>query len=415
MPWRISGGRAAAVTTQSLSAAQARRLALAAQGLGKRPDRPASRQSLLKLVGRLGAIQLDSVNVVSRSHYLPFFSRIGAYDRSLLDEVAWGKRPALIEYWAHEASLILAGTQPLLRWRMDDARAGKGVWKGVARFLLERGDLIDAVRAQIVDRGSLAASEITLGQKGEGGWWGWSDAKHACEWLFWTGELTSVTRRGNFERVYGLSALHLAAVVIDTPTPDREAAQRGLLRIAANALGVATEMDLRDYFRMGPAETRVAIATLVEAGEFEAVAIEGWREPGYVIADASSPRSVSGDCLLSPFDNAIWFRERTERLFGVRVRLEIYTPADKRVHGYYVLPFLQGDAITARVDLKADRQAGVLLVQAAHAEAGATAETPARLAAELNLMVRWLGLVAVRVVGPGDLAPALAAALTPIS
>jgi uncharacterized protein YcaQ len=403
------------VTPQSLSAAQARRLALSAQALGKRPDRPASRQSLLKLIARLGVVQLDSVNVVSRSHYLPLFSRAGDYDRSLLDELAWGKRPALIEYWAHEASLILPGTHPLLRWRMDDARAGKGVWKGVARLFHERRDLIDAVRDQVADLGSLAASEITLGEKGAGGWWGWSEAKHACECLFWAGEFTSVTRRGNFERVYGLSALHLPEVVINTPTPDREAAQRGLLRMAADAMGVATERDLRDYFRMGPAESRAGIAALVEAGELEPVAVEGWREPAYVIADASIPRRVSGDSLLSPFDNLIWCRERTERLFGVRVRLEIYTPADKRLHGYYVLPFLQGDVITARVDLKADRKEGVLLVQAAHAEPGATADTPGRLAAELNLMARWLGLVGVRIVGPGDLAPALAAALTPIS
>lgn len=390
-------------------------MALSAQGLGKRPDRAASRQSLLKLIARLGVVQIDSVNVLSRSHYLPFFSRAGAYDRSLLEEQAWGKRPALIEYWAHEASLILPGTQPMLRWRMEDARAGKGVWKGVARFLHERRELIDAVRDQIVARGPLAASEIALGQKGEGGWWGWSEAKRACECLFWAGELMSVTRRNNFERVYGLPELHLPQAVINTPTPNRDDAQQGLLRIAADAQGVATERDLRDYFRMGPAETRAGIATLVEAGELEQVAIEGWREPAYMVAGAAIPRSVSGHSLLSPFDNLIWFRERTERLFGVRVRLEIYTPAHKRLHGYYVLPFLQGDAITARVDLKVDRKAGVLLVQAAHAEPGALAETPERLAAELKLMAGWLGLAAVRIVGLGNLGPALSAALAPIS
>ena len=212
----VSG--AEAVTTPSLSAAQARRLAVSAQGLGKRPDRAASRQSLLKLSARLGVVQLDSVSAVSRGHYLPLFSRAGAYDRSLLEELAWGKRPALIEYWAHEASLILPGIQPLLRWRMEDARHGRGVWKGVARFLHERRDLIDAVRAQIIDRGPLAASEITLDQKGKGGLWGWSEAKHACECLFWAGELTSISRRSNFERVYGLTGLHLSKAVINTPT-----------------------------------------------------------------------------------------------------------------------------------------------------------------------------------------------------
>ncbi len=402
-------------TTQTLSAAQARRLALAAQGLGKRPEGAASRRSLLALIGRLGVLQLDSVNVVSRSHYLPLFSRVGTYDRALLEDLAWGKRPALIEYWAHEASLILPETQPLLRWRMADALAGKGVWKGVARFLREQPGLIDAVRAQIVDMGPLAASEIMVGQKGEGGWWGWSQAKHACECLFWTGELTSVTRRGNFERVYGLAERHLPAVVKGAPTPDRAVAQLGLLRIAAAAMGVATERDLRDYYRMGPAETGAGIAALVESGALEAVAVEGWAEPAYMVAGATIPRRMSGHCLLSPFDNAIWFRERTERMFGVRVKLEIYTPAHKRLHGYYVLPFLEGDAITARVDLKADRKAnakaGALLVQAAHAEAGATADTAGRLAAELALMARWLGLARVEVVGRGEFAPALRAAV----
>ncbi len=409
------GGRAGIATVQTLSAGQARRLALAAQGLGKRPEGAASRRALLALIGRLGVLQLDSVNVVSRSHYLPLFSRVGDYDRALLEDLAWGKRPALIEYWAHEASLILPKTQPLLRWRMADALAGKGVWKGVARFLREQPGLIDAVRAQIVDRGPLAASEIALGDKGQGGWWGWSQAKHACECLFWTGELTSVTRRGNFERVYGLAESHLPAAVTAAPTPARGAAQLGLLRMAAAAMGVATERDLRDYFRMGPAETRAGIVALVEAGALEPVAVAGWGEPAYMVAGAAIPRRMVGHCLLSPFDNAIWFRERTERLFGVRVKLEIYTPAHKRLHGYYVLPFLEGDAITARVDLKADRKAdskaGALLVQAAHGEVGATADTAERLAAELRLMAQWLGLANVEVVGRGDLAPALAAVL----
>jgi uncharacterized protein YcaQ len=394
--------------TQSLSASQARRIALAAQGLGQRSDKAPTRQSLLKLVERLGVIQIDSVNVVSRSHYLPLFSRLGPYDRALLEDLAWGKRPDLMEYWAHEASLMPHATQPLLRWRMEDARAGTGVWKNVARFLHERRDLIDATRDQIVARGPLAASEVTLGKKGEGGWWGWSEAKRACECLFWAGELTSVTRRGNFERVYGLPELHLPSATINTPTPSRADAHRALVQIAAQAKGVASERDLRDYFRMGPADSRKAIAALVEAGTLEPVNVEGWREPAYLLVGMANPRRMDGHALLSPFDNAIWFRERTERLFGMRFRLEIYTPAHKRVHGYYVLPFLEGDVITARVDLKADRKAGTLLVQAAHAEPGATTETPAQLMAELRAMAGWLGLDSVRVNGQGDLAPVLA-------
>ena len=394
--------------TRTLSAGQARRLAIVAQGLGKRPSTVPNRQSLMRMIERLGVVQIDSVNVISRSHYLPLFSRLGAYDRALLEDLAWGGKPALIEYWAHEASLLPPATQPLLRWRMDDARAGTGVWKNVARFMDERGDLVRATHDEIVQRGPLAASEITLGKKGEGGWWGWSEAKRACECLFWTGALTTATRRGNFERVYGLSDTHLPPAIRDASTPDRSDAQRALIRIAAAAMGVATERDLRDYFRMGPAESRAAIASLIETGELETVTVSGWREAAYLLTGITIPQRINGQALLSPFDNLIWFRERAERLFGVTIRLEIYTPAPKRVHGYYVLPFLEGDAITARVDLKADRKAGLLRVEAAHGEASTTPDTPERLMAELRTMAAWLGLGDVIVMPRGDLATRLA-------
>ena len=395
----------------TLAAGEARRIALAAQGLGARSPGEVGKRQLLKTVERLGVVQIDSVNVVSRTHYLPAFSRLGAYPRALLEEVAWGRKPALFEYWAHEASLLPLATQPLLRWRMADARDGVGVWKGVARFLREHRDLVDQALAQIRARGPLAASELEVGAKGAGGWWGWSDAKRAVECLFWTGELTTAARRGTFERVYGLPEKVLPRAIVNAPDPSREEAQRGLLRIAARALGVATERDLRDYFRMGVAETRARLAELVEAGDLVAAAVKGWREPAFLAPEARLPRRIGAEALLSPFDNLIWFRERTERLWGVRVRLEIYTPAHKRTHGYYVLPFLEGDAITARVDLKADRKASVLIVQASHAEPWATAETPERLAGELRRMAGWLGLERVRVERRGDLAEALAAAL----
>jgi uncharacterized protein len=394
--------------TQSISAAQARRIAIAAQGLGKRPGKPVTRQALLKLATQLGVIQLDSVNIISRTHYLPFFSRLGPYDRALLEAMAWGKTPDLTEYWAHEASLILPATRQNLQWRMDDARSGKGLWKNVAAFLTDRRDLLDKVRAQIRANGPLAASQIQLGKKGDGGWWGWSEAKRACECLFWVGDLVSLTRRSNFERVYGLAEDHAPACVT---APNRQDAQRALLQAAATAYGVATERDLRDYFRMNPAETKVGIAALVESGVLEQVTVEGWAEPAYLAAGAKVPARVSGHCLLSPFDNAIWFRERAERMFGTRIRLEIYTPAHKRVHGYYVLPFLQGDQITARVDLKADRKAKVLHVLAAHYEPCVTQDTPIHLAVELRLMAGWLGLERVQVDGRGDLSPALAGAV----
>jgi len=393
----------------SLTAAEARRIALAAQGFGaSRPAGDVGRRQLLRIIERLGAVQIDSVNVVSRTHYLPAFSRLGAYPRALLEDLAWGKKPSLFEYWGHEASLLPLSTQPLLRWRMADAHDGVGVWRGVARYLREHRPQVDRALEQIRERGPLAASELPLGTKGNGGWWGWSEAKRALECLFWTGELTTASRRGTFERVYGLPEKVLPRAVLETPTPAREAAQRDLLRIAARALGVATERDLRDYFRMSVAETRARLAELVEAGDLAPVTVQGWREPAYLEPAARRPRKIAAAALLSPFDNAIWFRERTERMFGVRVRLEIYTPAHKRLHGYYVLPFLEGDALTARVDLKADRQAGTLRVKASHAEPWATPETAERLAAELKLMAGWLGLERVVVEPRGDMAQALA-------
>jgi uncharacterized protein YcaQ len=392
----------------TLTAGEARRIALAAQGFGGPRDRVPGRRQLTRLFERLGVVQLDSVNVVSRTHYLPAFSRLGAYPRALLEELAWARKRPLFEYWAHEASLLPMGSQPLLRWRMADAHDGVGVWKGVARFLRERRDFVDRVLDEIRDRGPLAASELEMGHKGEGGWWGWSEAKRAVECLFWTGELTAATRRGTFERVYGLPEKVLPAAVLDAPTPDRAEAHRQLYRIAARAMGIATARDLRDYFRMPVEGARERLAELVEDGALIPVTVKGWREPAYLDPDARRPRRIHAEALLSPFDNLIWFRDRTERMFGVRYRIEIYTPAHKRRHGYYVLPFLEGDALTARVDLKADRKAGVLIVQSAHAEPWASGDTPARLAAELRRMAGWLGLESVRVELRGDLAPTLA-------
>jgi uncharacterized protein YcaQ len=402
------GGTGGKVTKDKLTAGEARRVALAAQGFSRgRPEGPLGKRQLLKLVERLGVVQIDSVNVVSRTHYLPAFSRLGAYSRELLEELAWGRKPALLEYWAHEASLTPMATQPLLRWRMEDARNGVGVWKGIARFLRERRDLVDRALAEIEARGPLAASDLEVGMKGAGGWWGWSEGKRALEALFWTGELTAATRRGTFERVYGITDKVLPKSIVETATPPRDAAQRELYRIAARAMGVATARDLRDYFRMPVEGAKDRVAELVDDGSLVPVTVKGWRETAYLDPAAKRPRRIEAAALLSPFDNAIWFRERTERMFGVRVRLEIYTPAHKRTHGYYVLPFLEGDALTARVDLKADRKAGVLIVQASHAEPWATDATPIRLAQELRLMASWLGLDAVRVERRGDLAAAL--------
>ncbi|CAN5507141.1 winged helix-turn-helix domain-containing protein [soil metagenome] len=307
---------------ETLSHKQARRIALAAQGFGeRRPSKPI-RRHLIATLDRLALLQIDSVNVVSRSHYLPLFSRLGAYPRPLLEDLAWGKAPTLFEYWGHEASLMPLDLQPPLRWRMEDARTGVGVWKGVAKFLAEHRPMIDTALAAIRARGPLSAGELELGERGAGGWWGWSEAKRATECLFWAGELTTATRRGTFERVYGLPEKVLPLAIRSAPTPPRDEAHRVLLRRAARAMGVATERDLRDYFRLGLADARQGVAQLVETGDLTPVRVEGWDQTAYLAPDIQRPRKITANALLSPFDNLIWFRERAERLFDVRIRLE---------------------------------------------------------------------------------------------
>ena len=387
----------------------ARRIALGAQGFGRTSPAAPGRKHVRGLVRKLGVVQIDSVNVVTRTHYLPAFSRLGDYPREALEAEAWGARRSLFEYWGHEASLLPLETQPLLRWRMARAEAGE-MWTGLSRFGRERRDYIDGVLSEIERRGPVTGADFNDAPRGAPGWWSWSDGKRALEWLFWAGLITTKTRRG-FERVYDLTERALPRRIVDLPTPDEADAQRELVRIAARALGVATQADLRDYFRLPLADAKARVAELVEAGELTPATVKGWRQPAFLAPGAKRPRKVAAAALLSPFDNLIWTRDRTERLFGTRVRLEIYTPAHKRTHGYYVLPFLEDEAITARVDLKADRQAGVLRVQAAWRERDATAETPERLAAELRRMAGWLGLGEVEVAGKGDLAAALKDAL----
>jgi uncharacterized protein YcaQ len=397
--------------THDFSAAQARRIAIAAQGLGKpRKDGAVGKAQFRTLVDRLGVIQIDSVNVVVRTHYLPAFSRLGDYPQPLLETEAWGKRPSLFEYWGHEASFMPLALQPLMRWRMERARAGE-TWSGLARFGRERRDYIDGVLAEIGRRGPVTGGDFADGPRGKPGWWSWSDGKRALEWLFWAGLITTKTRRG-FERVYDLTERVIPAAILNQPTPSEADAHRALILIAAKAMGVATEGDIRDYFRMPVAGFKTRLEELVEAGDLTPVGVKDWKQPAFLHPEARIPRRVTGAALLSPFDNLIWRRERTERLFGVRVRLEIYTPAHKREHGYYVLPFLQGDGVTGRVDLKADRQAGVLRVQAAHAEFAVDPGSVApALAAELALMARWLGLKRVEVMARGDLAGVLGTVL----
>jgi hypothetical protein len=394
----------------TLSLASARRIALAAQGFDR--TRPAGRigdAHLRRVVERLCLHQIDSVNVLARAHYLPLFSRLGDYPRALLDEAAWGKKKRLFEYWAHEASLLPLDLHPLLRWRMERADRGEGMWRHIRAFAGERRAEAMAVLERIEAEGPLAASDVKDG-KGRSGWWEWSEAKTALEWLFWAGHVTTATRRGSFERVYDLTRRVIPADILALPTPPKAEAQRALLERSARALGVATAADLRDYFRLKP-EASPRIDELVEEGRLLRVAVEGWRQPAFVHAGARRPRRIDAAALLVPFDPLIWERSRVERLFGIRYRIEIYTPPEKRVHGYYVLPFLCGERIAARVDLKADRQAGLLRVQSAWTEPAAPAEAAERLADELRLMARWLGLGGVAVAPRGDLAATLGALL----
>jgi uncharacterized protein len=393
---------------ETLSLSQARRIALAAQTLdAPRPERTINAGTLGRLVERLNLLQIDSVNVLARAHYLPAFSRLGPYRRDLLETLAWGRRPRFFEYWAHEASLLPLDLQPLLRWRMGRAEAGRDIYDGLRPFAGERRAEAEQVLAQIRERGPLAASDLE-GTRGVGGWWGWSDGKRALEWLFWSGRITTQTRRGTFERVYDLTERVIPAAILDRPTPAEPDAHRALLLHAARALGIATLGDLRDYFRQGPEDAKPRVSELVEAGDLVPVAVEGWAQPAYLYRGARLPRRARGRALVAPFDPIVWERARTERLFGLRYRIEIYTPAAKRLHGYYVLPFLLGDRIAARVDLKADRQNLVLRVQNAHAEPHAPADVADELAAELRSMAGWLGLERIVVEGGGDLTPALA-------
>jgi uncharacterized protein YcaQ len=393
--------------TEKISLKTARRIVLAAQGFAE-PKGGANigRRHLTKVLSRLGLFQIDSVSVIVRAHYMPLFSRLGPYPQSLLDDASVGRKRLLFEYWAHEASLLPVAMYPLMRWRMEQAGRGEGIWKGIATFMRERADFIETVYREVEARGPIAGSDFN-DERGEGGWWGWSNAKRALECLFWSGRITTAERRPSFERLYDLPERVLPKPVLAMPTPKPEEAHRELLRIAARSLGVATASDLRDYFRMSPGDADPRIAELVETGELLPVKVEGWANNAFLDPNARKPRRVKARALLAPFDPLVWERARTERLFGFRYRIEIYTPSHKRVHGYYVMPFLLDEALVARVDLKADRQAGVLRVNAAHAEQAAPADTAEALIGELRNMAAWLDLDRVEVARSGDLAPAL--------
>lgn len=390
-----------------LSLAQARRLALRAAGLDRpRPERPAGARDVAGVATRLGVLQIDSVNVFARAHLMPLFARLGPFDPALVDRAAGRAPRRLVEAWAHQASFVPPETYRLLGWRRR-AYASEA-WRSIAGAPLQHSSVVDDALAVLRDEGPLTAQEVRVrlahvDTSRPSGWgWNWDVVKLVLEYLFFSGQAAVAGRTGGFERRYDLVERVLPPQVLAAPEPDEADAARALVATSVRALGVGTLRCVADYFRLRTKPTAAALAELAEAGVVEPVVVDGWGAAWRHVG-ATVPRAAQGRALLSPFDPLVWERTRTERLFGLRYRIEIYTPAHKRVWGYYVLPFLLGERIGALVDLKADRQAGVLRVLAAHHVDGAGDDVPGQLAEELRLAAGWLGLADV-VLGNGEAA-----------
>ena len=397
--------------TPTLTLAQARRIALAAQGFtAPLPAGAITARHLRRVIDRIGVLQIDSVNVLQRAHYLPIYSRLGPYPTALLDRAAYRKPRRLFEYWGHAASYLPVEMHPLMRWRMRRDHA----WAEIDRVREARPELIDEVRAEVAKKGPLTAAQIEEDVvRPTGNWgWNWTDVKIVLEHLFTHGEVLVSGRNSGFARLYDIPERVLPPEILAVPDPSDRQAHAALIGLAGRALGVATDIHLRDYFRQPVEGARGGIRDAVDAGVLLPVEIAGAKGRWFRHRDAVLPRSVRAATLLSPFDPLIWHRERTETLFDFFYRIEIYVPEHKRVHGYYVLPFLLGDRLVARVDLKADRKAGVLRVPGAFASSFAPERTAAALATELVRLAGWLGLTSVAPPESGDLAPALRAALS---
>jgi uncharacterized protein len=397
-------------TTVELSGAQARRLALGAQGFtDPRPTGRIDRRHLRRVVDRMGLIQIDSVNVLVRSQELPLFARLGPHPRSLIDDAT--RHGDLFEFWVHEACHVPIELHPLQRWAMH----GHPRWKSLRSWAAANRSLVEGVLDRVRVEGPIVASDLEMRDRPKGTWWDWDDGKLALEHLFRTGEVAARRRPTDFARLYDLVERVIPAEVLAQPAPPPHEAKKELLVRAAKHHGVGTASDLTDYHRL--THTRTLLAELVEEGRLVPASVHGWSTPAFMHPDARVPRRVSARALLSPFDPVVWNRGRIERLFGFHYRIEIYVPAAKRRHGYYVLPFLLGDELVARVDLKADRRSATLLVQGAFGEVGIDERyVAAELAAELTSMAQWLGLDGgISVAARGDLAPALARAVAAVS
>jgi len=395
---------------QSLSRSQARRVALAAQGFLDPPHARPTLRTFERTLARTGVLQIDSVNVLQRAHYMPLFSRMGAYDVALLKRAAEKDPRRVVEYWAHVAAFMPVDLWPHMRHRMDQHREHGHAWMG----LPDSPALVDSLMAELREKGGQTSRDLDDGlPRAKQHWgWNWSNTKKALEYMFSAGLLAVSGRNGAFERMYDLPERVIPPEILDAPEPKPEEAHDELVRRAAVSHGVATEPCLRDYYRMRPEDSKAAVARLVEAGELVPATVEGWARPAYLHRDARLPRRVSARALLSPFDPLVWERARTEALFDFHYRIEIYVPEPHRVFGYYVLPFLLGEHIVGRVDLKADRPGRRLLVKGAYAEPRAPGETAEELAVELGRLAGWLDLDDIVVERRGDLAGRLAGAVT---
>ena len=390
----------------SLSAAQARRIALGAQGFAdQRPTGRVDRRHLRRVIDRMGLIQIDSVNVLVRSQELPLFARLGPHPRTLIDDATADGE--LFEYWVHEASHVPSEHHHLYRWRMRSPHR----WGVFRRLMADRPDFVDSVYHHVAENGPIVAGDLKQRVGKKGTWWDYDDGKVALEALFHEGRLGARRRPNDFARLYDIAERMIPPAVLDRPTPPEHEARKELLVLAAKHHGVATLVELADYHRQGNPPVRPLIPELVEEGRLLEVEVEGWSKPGYLHPEAVTPRRIEARALLSPFDPIVWNRDRAEQLFGFRYRIEIYVPGPKRQYGYYVLPFLLGDELVARVDLKADRANSTLLVQSAWGETGIPeADVAHELAEELASMAEWLELERVHVTGAGDLGPALSTA-----
>lgn len=377
---------------------------MGAQGFSDpKPSGKVDSRHIRRVMERMGLLQLDSVNVCVRSHYMPLFSRLGPYRKELIDEYAY-HRGELFEYWGHEASLLTHDTWPLLQWRMEEARP----WRQVKQFLEENPAYLEEIFQQVAERGPISISDLEQQGDRKGPWWGYSNGKIALEWLFQIGRISCGHRNG-FKRYYDLPERVLPSEILAADPVPKTEAQKELLRRSARHHGIGTATDLADYYRIKMPDARPLFKELAASGELEEVEVKGWKQPAYLDPAAKTPRKIEGAALLTPFDPVVWFRDRGERLFDFHYRIEIYVPEPQRTYGYYVMPFMLDGELVGRVDLKADRKPGRLLAKGSFAEGGIDKErVGAALAGELTSMAEWQGLSEIEVSNNGNLAPFVA-------